>query len=110
MTRLRQCMGSTDTRDNVRLQQEADKAVSVGQRGDIMELLLPSVSAWGVQYRGNLAAAPVVQFVCSGFCGVSAPAVCPRGLASKPCQARCAGAPVVASHHTLTIRRVSQAC
>lgn len=90
VTLLRQCMGSTTRPDNPRLQAMNDEAASQGQRGDIIEGLLPTASVQGVQYRGNLAATPVLQFVCSGFCGSSAPAVCPRGLAARPCPTGCA--------------------
>lgn len=88
LTALRLCMGSTaDGAANARLEAEYQEVSADTPRGDIVELLLPAVTAQGVQYRGNIVAAPVVQFVCAGFCAASAPAACPRGLAARPCPA-----------------------
>ena len=72
---VRQCMGDT-TSDMVNpvLQGERDSQISNGRRGDIA--FFPTLIANGVQYRGDIENASVLEFVCSGFNLADAPSLC----------------------------------
>lgn len=72
---VRACMGDT-TSDaaNPVLQGERDAQVSNGRRGDIA--FFPTLIANGVQYRGDIENASVLEFICAGFALENAPPLC----------------------------------
>ena len=91
------CMGDTtaDAPNSV-LQGERDAQVSNGRRGDIA--FFPTLIANGVQYRGDMENASVLEFICSGFNLADAPPLClGDNVITDPCGAGRYGAQACAA-------------